>query len=746
VASHPDRSLFGRLETLLATPVSGLSLAVFRIAVGLVMLLESISLFLPSESSGGRSHLEVYYTGSEVTFPLPYEGFAWLPLLPSPGIEGIGVLLGLAAISLTLGYRHRLSATVAFLCWGYLYVVESTRTYWMSYYYLEALTLFLLIWMPAAARWSVDAVKAGTTVSGLIPFWPLVLLRAQLVVTYFYAGFAKVNRDWLLEGVPVRLFLEKPWVASRLKSVLPDAWAGGVDRAVHSPILIHFLGWSGAVFDLVIGFLLLFRRTRTLGMALMFFFHGVNHFLLFNDIVWFPLLGVTTALIFLEPDWPARLGRWLSNPVLPRPDWRWFTAGALAVPLAGALLGFKSRPTSPERGTPKGLSLMPWTAPLVGIWIVFQALFPLRSQLIPGDTRFTFEGLSWSWRLKTEVYRTEASVFTVSDPTLHATSAGGSNGFDWSHWRGEKVLYREVKPEQLDWAGLPELVVLLDPMLGDRILYNTLSASVTNRSEYAAKRRVQDLWTELYGHSPDSVTRTAPIGRILEGYEKAMRTQGYRFSGPADVLGLMNRLNGRFGDGRMLPIARRADPFPLSGSTPPGSVFLLIEDRLLLQDPPVPLPRINPTAWHNGPRGVTAVPAEPSVLTPMLVLCESLGFDSRDLQPPFYVAEPDGSPGGLPEVRWNLLRDVGVSKAMHLSVQPFLMRRYSQRVADAWFKETGRRPAVQVAARLSVNGHAHRTTVDPKADLTTVPVAWFGHNSWILNGESSEFEGTGQQP
>ena len=89
--------------------VSAKSLAFVRIAVGLVMLLEAISLFLPSESSGGRSHLDVYYAGREVTFHLPYAGFEWLPLLPTPWIQGVGVLLGLGAIGMGLGFRLRAS-------------------------------------------------------------------------------------------------------------------------------------------------------------------------------------------------------------------------------------------------------------------------------------------------------------------------------------------------------------------------------------------------------------------------------------------------------------------------------------------------------------------------------------------------------------------------------------------------------------------------------------------------------------
>ena len=53
------------------------------------------------------------------------------------------------------------SAILVFLSWGYLYALESTRTYWMSHYYLVLLVSFLMIWMPAARRYSIDARRAA---------------------------------------------------------------------------------------------------------------------------------------------------------------------------------------------------------------------------------------------------------------------------------------------------------------------------------------------------------------------------------------------------------------------------------------------------------------------------------------------------------------------------------------------------------------------------------------------------------
>jgi hypothetical protein len=706
--------------------VSAESLAFFRIAVGLVMLLEAVSLFLPSESSGGKSHLEVYYAGSEVTFHLPYAGFGWLPLLPSPWIQGVGVLLGLGAIGMGLGFRYRASALLTFLAWGYLYVVESTRTYWMSYYYLELLVLFLMPFLPAAARFSLDAsktVRAGTV---LIPFWPLWLLRAQLVITYFYAGVAKLNTDWMVDGYPVRIFLEKPWVTARLKFLLPYDWAGMIERWVHSSALALGVSWIGAVFDLSIGLLLLVRRTRFLAIVLMGIFHGINHFILFNDIVWFPLLGLTTALIFLEPDWPSRVFRWLCNPRIPTPDWPWLWGGLVAVPGVGAALGWKGRSSVLVGQLAKPFTLKAWTVGGVVAWTVFQGLFPIRHALIPGDVRVTFEGLEWSWRLKSEVYQSTPVVISVRDSVIQPSTSGTEIGsIDWKAWGGDPVIYHPVEPGQCDWSKLPELVVLLDPWTGDRIVYNTLSASVTDRSETAAKVRIQQLWKQRYGRPPDSIHRSIPLARIVEGYERSMRARGYSFRNPQETLDALNTLNGRFGDGKLMPVLRRMDPFAMTATRPSPGVFLVIEDRQLMKPGSSLPPRINPEVWREDVSSGTA--------GPMRVFHEPLGMGEGDLLPRWYVNESTETDGPRVEFRWNLFRDVGPSKGMHLSTQPFLLRRYAQRVADAWALDQGRRPEVRARTQLSLNRRPFNPVVDPTADLASVSVRWFGHNSWILD-------------
>src|SRR5262249_48795347 len=80
------------------------------------------------------------------------------------------------------------------------------------------------------------------------------------------------------------------------------------------------------------------------------FFHLSNHFLF--PIGVFPVLALTSSMIFFEPDWPRQLWSWLRQPRLARPDWKWLVGGGLAIPIVGMALGWRSRPGPPPRPGP----------------------------------------------------------------------------------------------------------------------------------------------------------------------------------------------------------------------------------------------------------------------------------------------------------------------------------------------------------------------------------------------------------
>jgi hypothetical protein len=675
---------------LLATPVDGASLAVFRIEFGAIMMLEALALVRPSLSSGGAAPLETYYTG--VTFSFPYDGFEWLPLL-SPGLmRWVVGLLAIGGLGMALGFAYRLSAILVFLTWGYLYALEATRTYWMSHYYLVLLGTFLMIWMPAARRYSLDARRAAPE-TAMIPFWPVFLLRGQLVITYFYAGLAKVNADWLLDAEPVRYFLSRPHVTTPFDLV---------NRVLRSTEFAYFISYAGALFDLAVGFLLIIRKTRVLGLVLMCLFHGTNHFLFFEDIGWFPLLGVVSALIFLPPNWPERLRS---------------VHGRIDAP------GRWSRPI------PMGV-----VVPVcVAGWLVWQGLFPLRHLLIPGDARVTFEGLSFSWRLKAEVYRTTPCTIMVRDPALFPDTEPG-NTIDWRNWEGERVIYRQVVNSDTDWAELPEILVLYEPIIGERILYNPNASTADPKSLQESMARVRELWGEMYGRAPDAVERIAPLSRIVESFAQAWIKRGGTPGMTAQsMLNLIIREHGPEGDGQMVPVLRRMYPFELVGRPALTGPFLLIEDARLLSSEPGRPSRVNRNAWKHSE---ATRPADGSRYVhlggePLLVYTVEYGIETRRLFPHASVFDVHSRPALPPFIAWDYIQDVTSSKAMHLGMQPFLLRRYARRVADLWETQHGRRPSVHALTTISLNGRPFQPVVDPEVDLAAIPVSSFGRNDWI---------------
>ncbi len=756
---------WSQLKGLLASPVSGASLAVFRIALGLVMALEAWSLLRPDPAaiSMGTSPLATYYAGPDIQFHFPYEPFAWLPLLPPIGMYLLVGLLALAGICMALGLFYRVSAALVFLCWGYFFAVESTRSYWQSHYYIELLSCFLMVWMPGAACWSLDAWRkkaASGPASQAIPFWPVFLLRGQLVIAYFYAGVSKINADWLLDAVPVRWFLARPSVTAPYEPYLSAVQLESLKAFITHPTFAYFISYTGLVFDLAVGFLLLIRRTRIFALLSMIVFHATNHLLIFDDIGWFPLVGAATALIFLDPDWPERFARWVRRPRISAPDWKWFGAGLALFPPVGATLGWKLAPTDADGSTGSAgrFRLPGWVPAFVAGWLVWQSLMPLRHYAIPGDGRFTYEGLSFSWRLKADVHHALFLQMFLQDPKILTPGAGVvRTRIDWTQFRGEPVIYRKTTPARVQWSQMPELLVVLESPVGERVIYNPHAGRDQPRTEAESRERIARLWRDLYGRQPVTVPATLPLPQLLAqtAGELAVLNEtnaAGRLSGLARQLAesptsqtaaLCGEAHSIFEDldergrltGRLREAVNLLPPFSLEFWTPSPEPFLVIHDPEVVDEVKAQIRR---AAWRPG--GPTRAPREPldshTGGDPVIVYTGELGFSARKWLPQVAVLDALDHPDVPAYLSWNCLKDLTDSKFIHISNQAFYLRRYARRVARLWEESHGRRPSVQAIAMVSYNGRPHQLLVDPGADLASVGVRWLAHNQWIKDLET----------
>jgi hypothetical protein len=196
-------------------------------------------------------------------------------------------------------------------------------------------------------------------------------------------------------------------------------------------------------------------------------------------------------------------------------------------------------------------------------------------------------------------------------------------------------------------------------------------------------------------------------------------------------LELLRRLDE---EGTLLPYIRPLTPFALQGERAPASPLLLIQDPALIGElPGTHLAQVNRALWKAAPSAANR--GQPAHINdgaePLVVHLAELDPSLLELGPEAFLLESPTAAGQSVSIRWNLARDVNPSRLLHISAQPFFLRRYAVRVAGLWQAKTGRRPAVRAVTSVSFNGRPYQNLVDPNADLASVPVSWFRHNAWV---------------
>lgn len=316
----------------LARPLDAASLGLFRILFGLCLVYS----FLDYIWNGGLHHEMI-----APRFHFRYPGFEWVTD-PEPALL-VGAIL-VFSLLLALGFLTRLAALGFLVTYAWWFL--SDAAYYNNHYYLICL-LGGLFAVTSSGRWaSVDSRIWPAPEA--IPAWQLYLFRFQLIVVYFYGGLAKLNSDWL-RGIPV-----KGWLAERAASRGLDFLAWPVSGAL--------VTYGGILIDLLAPFLVLWRPTRWLGLALLIGFHLGNAYLFRIGI--FPWLMLAALVLLVESDAPRR---WLRRPPLSLPPPRPLATGVMA---------------------------------LLAVYVLVQLLLPLRHLVRGQEVAWDEEGHLWSWRMK----------------------------------------------------------------------------------------------------------------------------------------------------------------------------------------------------------------------------------------------------------------------------------------------------------------------------------------------------------
>jgi hypothetical protein len=384
-----------------------------------------------------------------------------------------------------------------------------------------------------------------------------------------------------------------------------------------------------------------------------------------------------------------------------------------------------------------GLRTSALAAALVSSWLIWQALMPARAFLIPGDVRFTWEGLSFSWRLKAEVYRCTPCRLIIEDASFISPGPSGATRIDWNRWHGDKVIYRTLTAAGLDWSQLPEIFVLLEPRLGQRILYNPFAGSRAGRSEAESRARLTQIWQELYGHSPQVVLHTASATETLSACAATLRARGYSVSSTLEAEQLFEKLVAERDERELTSILRQTHPLALNSGGVPATPFLLVEDPALERDPGTARMNVRSNRWAQS--SYTRCRRDSLDANaggePLVIYAGADPFELKDYLPQASIFETQDHPEQLAYICWNYLRELTPGEGMHLSMQPFLLREYARHIADIWEQQYGRRPTVHAETAVSLNFRPTQPVVDPQADLASVSLSRLRRNPWIKDLE-----------
>ena len=348
-----------KLTERLKQPVPILPLVIFRIAFGLTMAFAAIRFW-------AKGWIESLYLN--VPFQFHYFGFSWVTVPEATVLYGLFSILIVSALCVVAGLFYRVASTSYFLVFTYIELMD--KALYLNHYYFVSLVSFLMIFMPAHRCFSLDVLRKPSLVALEIPrIYPLVI-KLQLCVVYFFAGIAKLNSSWLLEAMPLKIWLKARADLPLIGPLLDLHW------------IPYVMSWSGMLYDLTIPFLLFMRRSRPWAYLAVVVFH-IMTWLLFQIGV-FPWVMIAATLIFFEKEeWQRFFGKFFKQVEAPK--------------------------SVVSAGLPKAFL---W---LAAVFIFIQLLLPFRHFLYKGNVIWNEMGFRYSWNVM-RVEKNGYVEFTCIDP------------------------------------------------------------------------------------------------------------------------------------------------------------------------------------------------------------------------------------------------------------------------------------------------------------------------------------------
>jgi len=300
-----------------------------------------------------------------------YDFFHFLEPMSEGMMNLVLVVLLICAIGITIGKFFKLSAVVFTLLFAYIFFLD--RGYYNNHLYLFFLLTFLLSFSKANSALSLD--KKARKI-GQLPRYLLLIIQLQIVIVYFYGGIAKLNSDWLFHQEPVQAILRNV----------------GDGSSANSGLVVYFLTYGGVLFDLLIGFGLFWKKTRTVSILAAIIFNVANA-ILFDDINIFPFMMLFSLVLFVDSSWLRKM----IGKVFKKTNGSW-----------------QARKAKGKEGK--------LVLGILVVYLVFQLIMPFRYVLFTDQVDWTGHAQRFSWRMKIQTRKVESieyAVFDLNTNTFH---------------------------------------------------------------------------------------------------------------------------------------------------------------------------------------------------------------------------------------------------------------------------------------------------------------------------------------
>ena len=355
------------INHLTKNPVSIFPLIVFRISFGLILFISTLRFIL----KGWVTELYI-----KPTYFFTYYGFDWINPVSNNFIYIVFFLLLVCSLMITLGLFYRYSSLLFFILFTYIELIDKTN--YLNHYYFISLISFLMIFLPANRFFSVDNIIGICNECTIVKAWQINIIKLQVGIVYLFAGVAKLNYHWLIEAQPLTNWLKHqsdfPIIGSLF---LYDTTA-------------YLFSWAGAIFDLVIFFVLANKKWRFYGYVIVVVFHILTSIMF--PIGVFPLVMIVATLIFFSDQFHQNVLSFLGK--------------------KNTSVSIKIREDNQKNKVDNFIK-----AVLISFFIL-QLLIPFRYLLYPGKLFWTEQGYRFSWRVML-IEKAGYAQFYIHEPKMN---------------------------------------------------------------------------------------------------------------------------------------------------------------------------------------------------------------------------------------------------------------------------------------------------------------------------------------